>query len=51
MCGIAFHGKFRPKKVIDVRLGQTMSLDYQWYCLRERISLNRGDMYTMTEWR
>jgi len=54
-CGIGFHGDSERLKVIGVRLGETIPLEYQWFCnskpVGERISLelNHGDIYFMSE--
>jgi len=54
-CGIGFHGDAERRKVIGMRLGASMPLDFQWYQNRERIgqrhsfSLAHGDLYVMSE--
>jgi hypothetical protein len=54
-CGIGFHGDAERKKVVAIRLGETMCLVYQWYKDRKSIGeklsfkLNHGDMYIMSE--
>ncbi len=54
-CGIGFHGDSERRKVIGVRLGATMPLDFQWHYQGERIgqrysfSLAHGDLYVMSE--
>ena len=54
-CGIGFHGDSERKKVIGVRLGATIPLDFQWFnnskAVGARISLqlNHGDIYIMSE--
>lgn len=54
-CGIGFHGDSERKKVIAVRLGNTLPLDYQWYHngvpvgKRVALSLEHGDIYIMSE--
>jgi hypothetical protein len=54
-CGIGFHGDSERRKVIGVRIGQTMPLCYQWYHNRERIgtkitfNIDGGDIYIMSE--
>lgn len=54
-CGIGFHGDGERKRVVAIRLGQTMPLHYQWYFrgepVGERIEfqLNHGDLYVMSE--
>jgi alkylated DNA repair dioxygenase AlkB len=53
-CGIGFHGDTERRKVIGLRLGATMPIDFQWYHRRERIgermsfALGHGDMYVMS---
>ena len=54
-CGIGFHGDSERKKVIAVRVGQTMPLHYQWYYENEelgpriKLSIDDGDIYIMSE--
>jgi hypothetical protein len=54
-CGIGFHGDSERKKVIAVRIGETMPLHYQWYYKNERVGrriklkLHHGDIYFMSE--
>jgi hypothetical protein len=54
-CGIGFHGDSERRKVIGVRLGESMPIHYQWYQnskpIGERIDipLNGGDIYIMSE--
>jgi hypothetical protein len=55
-CGIGFHGDSERKKVIAIRLGETIPLCYAWHHDNEKISdimtintLNHGDMYVMSE--
>lgn len=54
-CGIGFHGDSERKKVIALRIGHTMNLQYQWFHKhkpigeRGEIMLNSGDMYVMSE--
>jgi len=54
-CGIGFHGDSERKKVIAIRLGESMPLHYQWFqggCpVGERIiiTLNDADLYIMSE--
>ena len=54
--GIGFHGDSERKKVIALRLGETIPLHYQWFYKSEpvgsRIILNNikhGSMYIMSE--
>jgi alkylated DNA repair dioxygenase AlkB len=53
-CGIGFHGDSERKKVIALRLGHDMDLQYQWYHEgnevgeRIKINLSHGDMYFMS---
>jgi len=54
-CGIGFHGDGERKKVVAMRLGETMPLHYQWYLHskpigeRMKFELKHGDMYVMSE--
>ena len=54
-CGIGYHGDSERKKVIAVRMGDSMPLYYQWYQNsnpigdRIKIDLHDGDMYIMSE--
>ena len=54
-CGIGFHGDSERKRVIGIRLGETLPLHYQWFKdgepIGERIKLklNHGDIYIMSE--
>jgi hypothetical protein len=54
-CGIGFHGDAERKKVVALRLGQTLPLHYQWFRDsvpvgdRIMIELAHGDMYAMSE--
>lgn len=54
-CGIGFHGDAERKRVIALRLGDTMPLHYQWFYKskpvgdRVILTLNHGDMYIMSE--
>lgn len=54
-CGIGFHGDAERRKVIGVRLGDSIPLHFQWFCksksIGERIKfiLNDGDMYIMSD--
>lgn len=54
-CGIGFHGDSERKKVIAVRLGSSIPLEFQWFQNnkplgeRIRLSLNHGDLYAMSE--
>ena len=54
-CGIGFHGDGERKKVVAIRMGETMPLYYQWYQNSNpvgklfEITLNDGDMYIMSE--
>tara|TARA_Y100000389_G_C17396448_1_gene482808 strand:- start:365 stop:1228 length:864 start_codon:yes stop_codon:yes gene_type:complete len=54
-CGIGFHGDAERRKVLGVRLGETLPLVYLWH-IRNRpigrqinIKLNHGDIYIMSE--
>jgi hypothetical protein len=54
-CGIGFHGDTERRKVVGVRLGASMSLEYQWFVkgnpIGERVKLmfDNGDIYVMSE--
>jgi hypothetical protein len=54
-CGIGFHGDAERKKVIALRLGESLPLQYQWFhqCksigTRGGLTLNHGDLYIMSE--
>jgi len=54
-CGIGYHGDAERKKVFAVRMGESMSLFYQWFQRSLpvgdpiRLDLNDGDMYMMSE--
>ena len=54
-CGIGWHGDSERKKVIGIRLGQTMLFKIRWYNKSNPVSesvsinLNDGDMYIMSE--
>uniref|UniRef100_A0A6C0CBB0 Alpha-ketoglutarate-dependent dioxygenase AlkB-like domain-containing protein n=1 Tax=viral metagenome TaxID=1070528 RepID=A0A6C0CBB0_9ZZZZ len=54
-CGIGYHGDSERVIVIGVRLGETLSLHYQWYHNSQavgknlRLELHHGDVYLMSE--
>jgi len=54
-CGIGFHGDAERRKVVGVRLGESIPLHFQWFykssSVGERIKfdLNDGDIYIMSE--
>jgi len=54
-CGIGFHGDAERRRVIAVRFGESMPLDYQWFYQskpvgdRCSLQLHNGDMYIMSE--
>ena len=54
-CGIKFHGDSERRKVIGIRLGDSMPLWYRWYHKSNPISelieikLNGGDVYFMSD--
>lgn len=56
-CGIGFHGDGERRIVIALRLGQSIPLQYQWFChgtpIGARIAVNpplqHGDIYAMSE--
>jgi len=53
--GIGFHGDTERRKVIAMRLGETMDIQYQWFYKSEPVGkrfqtlLNDGDLYIMSE--
>jgi hypothetical protein len=53
--GIGFHGDTERKKVIAMRLGESMNLVYQWFYKSEPVGnriefmLNDGDFYIMSD--
>jgi hypothetical protein len=54
-CGIGFHGDAERRKVIGVRLGDSIPLHFQWFYKGESVGkrmefiLNDGDMYIMSD--
>lgn len=54
-CGIGYHGDSERRKVIALRLGESMQLCYRWYHRlvpvgkKLTITLNHGDVYAMSE--
>lgn len=54
-CGIGFHGDGERKKVVALRLGARMNLQYQWFVRSEPVGkrieffLDYGDLYAMRE--
>lgn len=54
-CGIGFHGDAERRKVIGVRLGESIPLHFQWFYKnkvvgkRMEFALNDGDMYIMSD--
>lgn len=54
-CGIGFHGDTERRRVIAVRLGETLPLVFQWFkdskpiSDQVRIDLHHGDVYVMSE--
>lgn len=54
-CGIGYHGDGERKKVFAVRMGESMSLYFQWFQRSLAVGdpivveLNDGDMYMMSE--
>lgn len=54
-CYIGWHGDSERKKVIGIRVGETMDLKYNWFINGEAIGekkvllLNEGDIYFMSE--
>jgi len=53
--GIGYHGDTERKKVIGVRLGKSMNMNYMWYYndvptgYNIELTLNHGDIYYMSE--
>lgn len=53
--GIGYHGDAERRKVVAIRIGDSMSLCYNWYHYstpigeKLEINLNEGDMYWMSE--
>lgn len=54
-CGIGFHGDAERKKVVALRLGESMPLYYQWWykslpiSKRVELEIRHGDFYVMSE--
>jgi len=54
-CGIGFHGDAERRKVIAVRLGDSIPLHFQWFYKNKAVGkrielvLNDGDMYIMSD--
>lgn len=54
-CGISYHGDTERRKVIAIRIGKFMPLQYQWFLKGEAIGdpirfvLEHGDIYIMSE--
>lgn len=54
-CGIGYHGDSERKRVICLRLGETMPLKYRWYKnnkpteFEKQFTINGGDLYIMSE--
>lgn len=54
-CGIGYHGDKERRKVIALRLGESMSMSWQWFHRSKpvgepfRYTLNHGDLYIMSE--
>jgi hypothetical protein len=54
-CGIGYHGDSERRKVVGLRLGNSLPLHFQWYyksnCIGKnlKIVLNSGDLYIMSE--
>lgn len=54
--GISYHGDGERRKVIGIRLGESLPLYFQWYHSHERVGnkikvdLDGGDIYVMSEW-
>ena len=53
-CGIGFHGDAERRKVVAMRMGESMPLYFQWFQHSQpvgdkvKIDLNDGDMYIMS---
>ncbi len=54
-CGIGFHGDSERRKVIGLRLGESLDMHYQWFYQGESIGprivipIKGGDIYVMSE--
>ena len=54
-CGIGYHGEAERRKVVAMRMGESMPLYFQWFQRskpvgdRVKIELHDGDMYVMSE--
>ena len=54
-CGIGYHGDTERKILMCCRLGESMTLSYQWHIGKERVGeqlrlkLDHGDLYVMSE--
>ena len=54
-CGIGFHGDTERRKVVGVRLGESIPMHFQWYLVSERVGtmfqtmLQHGDLYVMSD--
>eukprot|EP01036_Dinobryon_divergens_P032843 gene32843-42521_t len=54
-CGIGFHGDAERRKVVAMRMGESMPLYFQWFQHSQpvgdkvKIDLHDGDMYIMSE--
>lgn len=54
-CGIGFHGDAERRKVIGIRMGESLDLHYQWFIQsnpigdRFKVKLGHGDVYMMSE--
>lgn len=53
-CGIGFHGDSERKKVIALRLGASLPLQYRFYQggavgVRMKLMLHHSDLYIMSE--
>ena len=55
LCGIGYHGDGERKKVVAMRMGEAMSIHFQWFQRSKavgenvKIVLEDGDMYVMSE--
>ena len=54
-CGIGFHGDGERRKVVAIRLGDSLPICYQWFKdgkpvgSRQDLTINGGDIYIMSE--
>ena len=54
-CGIGYHGDAERRKVIAIRLGESMCMNWQWFHRNKPVEktfefvINSGDLYMMSE--